>query len=166
MITRQQAIDLLTSDDLIGIGMEADAVRRKLHPHGVVSYAVEGEVGLSTTIEFLHGEDVEERINQLERLRRVQEESGSVTVCKPGLSEGSAVEYLKLLAISRIYLENISNIQTSSEVASGLKICQIALRFGANDISGPTEEELRRLIRDAGFVPKRRDASFRTLFLN
>src|SRR6202046_74666 len=46
-ITRQQALDCFASDDLIGIGMEADAVRRRLHPEGVVSYAIEGWVDCS-----------------------------------------------------------------------------------------------------------------------
>src|SRR5260370_17919334 len=44
MISRQEAIDLFRSDDLIGIGMEADAVRRKLHPEGVVSYIIDRNI--------------------------------------------------------------------------------------------------------------------------
>src|ERR1700679_1137739 len=40
-ITRQQALDCFASDDLIGIGMEADALRRSLHPEGVVSYTID-----------------------------------------------------------------------------------------------------------------------------
>ena len=63
----------------------------------------------------------------------------------------------------------------------GLKICQLGLRFGGNDVGSimieenvvsaagahrATEEELRRLIRDAGFVPKQRDTLYRTYFLN
>ena len=43
-MTRQEAIDLYNSDDLIGIGMAADAVRRKLHPHGVVSYIIDRNI--------------------------------------------------------------------------------------------------------------------------
>ena len=43
-ITRQQALDCFASDDLIGIGMEADAVRRKLHPDGVVSYIIDRNI--------------------------------------------------------------------------------------------------------------------------
>src|ERR1700753_2472713 len=43
-ISREQALDCFRSDDLIGIGMEADAVRRRLHPEGVVSYAIDGRV--------------------------------------------------------------------------------------------------------------------------
>ena len=92
--------------------------------------------------------------------------------------EATAVEYLKTLAISRIYLDNIVNIQ-SSWVTPGLKTCQVGLRFGGNDVGSimieenvvsaagthhhATEEELRRMIRDAGFVPKQRDTLYRTI---
>ena len=44
MMTRQEAIDLFHSDDLIGIGMAADAVRRKHHPHGIVSYIIDRNI--------------------------------------------------------------------------------------------------------------------------
>src|SRR5271167_2389187 len=43
-ITRQEALDCFHSDDLIGLGMEADAIRRRLHPDGVVSYAIDGRI--------------------------------------------------------------------------------------------------------------------------
>src|SRR5579875_2341897 len=95
--------------------------------------------------------------------------------------EATAVEYLKMLALSRVYLENILNIQ-SSWVTPGLKTCQLGLRFGGNDVGSimieenvvsaagthhrATEEELRRLIRGAGFIPKQRDTLYRTYFLN
>ena len=52
-ISRQQALDCFASDDLIGIGMEADAVRRALHPEGVVSYAIDLPVALGATKESL-----------------------------------------------------------------------------------------------------------------
>jgi cyclic dehypoxanthinyl futalosine synthase len=95
--------------------------------------------------------------------------------------EATAVEYLKVLAIARLYLSNFQNVQ-SSWVTQGLKVCQLGLRFGGNDVGSvmleenvvrsagvtncTTEEELRRMIRDAGFVPKRRDTLYRQLFLN
>ena len=44
MMTRQQAIDMFASDDLVGTGMEADAVRRKLHPEGVASYIIDRNI--------------------------------------------------------------------------------------------------------------------------
>jgi len=95
--------------------------------------------------------------------------------------EATGVEYLKTLAVSRLYLENILNIQ-SSWVTPGLKTCQVGLRFGGNDVGSimieenvvsaagahhqATEEELRRLIRDAGFIPKQRDTLYRTYYLS
>src|ERR1700758_5259385 len=44
MISREEALDLFRSDDLIGIGMAADAVRRKLHPEGIVSYIIDRNI--------------------------------------------------------------------------------------------------------------------------
>ncbi|HEY1205701.1 MAG TPA: hypothetical protein VGF05_13490 [Bryobacteraceae bacterium] len=85
------------------------------------------------------------------------------------------------MALSRLYLDNIDNVQ-SSWVTQGLKTCQLGLRFGGNDVGSimieenvvssagahhrASEEELRRIIRDAGFVPRQRDTLYRTFFLN
>ena len=44
MISREEAIDLFASSDLIGLGMSADAIRRKLHPEGVVSYIIDRNI--------------------------------------------------------------------------------------------------------------------------
>jgi cyclic dehypoxanthinyl futalosine synthase len=125
---------------------------------------------------------------------RLQEETGGFTSFIPwtfqpdntalggrGWDEATAVEYLKTLAISRLYLTNFLNVQ-SSWVTQGLKVCQMGLRFGGNDVGSvmieenvvraagvincTTEEELRRIIRDAGFVPKQRDTLYRQYFLN
>src|ERR1700686_381330 len=95
--------------------------------------------------------------------------------------EATAVEYLKVLAISRLYLSNFLNVQ-SSWVTQGLKVCQMGLRFGGNDVGSvmleenvvraagvnncTTEEELRRIIRDAAFRPAQRDTLSRQYFLN
>ena len=172
MITSDEAIELLRSNDLIGLAMEADAVRKRLHPECIVSYPAR-EVLLpepSETISLSPGESMEEYVTRLALLRQQQEATGAVTAVIPR-AHGTAAEYLKIVAVSRIYLENISHVQTSWVV--GLKICQIALRFGADDITGsqnekhrPTEEQLRCLIRDAGFVPKQRDALFQSYFLD
>jgi cyclic dehypoxanthinyl futalosine synthase len=86
-----------------------------------------------------------------------------------------------VLAISRLYLSNFENVQ-SSWVTQGLKVCQLGLRFGGNDVGSvmleenvvrsagvtncTTEEELRHMIREAGFMPKQRDTLYRQLFLN
>jgi cyclic dehypoxanthinyl futalosine synthase len=154
------------------------------------------QLGMRTTATMMFGcgETFEQRLNHLEVIRRLQEETGGFTAFIPWTfqrehtslgrfleEEVTAVEYLKTLAVSRLYLENILNIQ-ASWVTQGLKTCQVGLRFGANDVGSimieenvvaatgvhhrASEEELRRIIRDAGFIPKQRDTLYRTYFLN
>lgn len=305
-ISRQEALDCFNSDDLIGIGMEADAIRRRLHPEGVVSYTIDGRINYNAPIEsirkrieqtleiggtaitlqgevtpdhsiawfedlfrtlktlhpnlhlhslsaseviaiatlsclsladtltrlqasgldsipgddagildeavqnqnnrctpndwltvhrtahslgihttatmtFGSGEAMEHRMNHLEAIHRLQEETGGFAAFTPwsfqqqsstmrGFEEATAVEYLKTLAISRMALENIENIQ--SLPTQGLKVLQMGLRFGGNDVGSAsleetaTEEQLRQVIRDAGFKPVQRDTLYRTMFLN
>ncbi len=153
-------------------------------------------LGMRTTATMMFGcgETIEQRMNHLEAVRRIQEETGGFTAFIPWTyqrantalghfvhEEATAIEYLKTLAISRLYLENIQHVQ-SSWVTQGLKTCQVGLRFGGNDVGSimieenvvsaagahhrASEEELRRIIRDAGFVPKQRDTLYRTYFLN
>jgi cyclic dehypoxanthinyl futalosine synthase len=153
-------------------------------------------LGMRTTATMMFGcgETDEQRMNHLELIRNLQEETGGFTAFIPwtfqrantslGSSvkeEATAVEYLRTLAISRIYLENFENVQ-SSWVTQGLKTCQLGLRFGGNDVGSimieenvvaaagahhrASEEELRRIIRDAGFIPRQRDTLYRTYFLN
>jgi cyclic dehypoxanthinyl futalosine synthase len=325
-ITRKDALDCFESDDLIGIGMEADAVRRRLHPEGVVSYTIDGRIdytkavngagfesifegiseniskivatggtgvmlqgevtpthtiawfdglfrsikkrfpavwlhclsaseilaiadqsgltvqdtiarlrdagldsipgddagilddavqhqgartrgktedwlavhraahtlGMQTTatMAFGSGETFEHRMNHLEATRRLQEETGGFASFTPwsfspqhfapqssavsGFEEATAVEYLKTLAISRMYLDNVGNVQSNLET-QGLKVLQMGLRFGGNDVgsvllakgaNSATEEQVRQVIRDAGFKPVQRDTLYRTMFLN
>jgi cyclic dehypoxanthinyl futalosine synthase len=153
-------------------------------------------LGMRTTATMMFGcgETFQHRLNHLEALRSLQEETGGFTAFIPWTfqrentplgrairEETTAVEYLKTLAVSRLYLENFLNIQ-ASWVTQGLKTCQLALRFGANDVGSimieenvvaaagthhrASEEELRRIIRDAGFTPRQRDTLYRTYFLN
>jgi len=153
-------------------------------------------LGLRTTATMMFGtgETIEQRMNHFDIVRQIQEDTGGFTAFIPWFfqrehtslgrfvkQEATAVEYLKMLALSRIYLDNISNVQ-ASWVTPGLKVCQLGLRFGGNDVGSimieenvvsaagahhrATEEQLRRLIRDAGFVPKQRDTLYRTYFLN
>ena len=144
------------------------------------------ELGIPTTavMTFGAGESSEQRLNHLEVVRRLQEETGGFTAFTPvsfqprkagaiGFEEPTAVEYLKTLAISRMVLDNIQNIQADLET-QGLKVLQMGLRFGANDVGSvlldgaddTTEEDLRRVIRGAGFKPVQRDTVYRTMFLN
>jgi cyclic dehypoxanthinyl futalosine synthase len=153
-------------------------------------------LGMRTTATMMFGvnETYEQRVNHLEIVRRIQEETGGFTAFIPWTfqrentslghfvkEEATAVEYLKTLAIARLYLDNIENVQ-SSWVTQGLKMVQLGLRFGGNDVGSvmleenvvsaagahnhATEEDLRRLIRDAGFIPKQRDTLYRVMFLN
>jgi cyclic dehypoxanthinyl futalosine synthase len=159
-------------------------------------HRVAHQLGMRTTATMMFGcgETCEQRLNHWEVIRRLQEETGGFTAFIPWTfqrehtalgrllrEEVTAVEYLKTLAVSRLYLDNILNIQ-ASWVTQGLKTCQVGLRFGANDVGSimieenvvaaagvhhcASEEELRRLIRDAGFIPKQRDTLYRTYFLN
>jgi cyclic dehypoxanthinyl futalosine synthase len=154
------------------------------------------QLGMRTTATMMFGvgETFEHRINHFEQVRRLQEETGGFTAFIPwsfqpnntalggrGWDEATSVEYLKVLAISRLYLDNIENVQ-ASWVTQGLKVLQMGLHFGGNDVGSvmleenvvkaagtsncTTEEELRRLIRDAGFQPVQRDTLYRKMFLN
>ena len=148
----------------------------------------------TATMMFGVGETVDQRINHFEVVHRLQEETGGFTAFIPwsfqpkhtalggrGWEEATSVEYLKVLAISRLYLDNIENVQ-ASWVTQGLKVLEVGLHFGGNDVGSvmleenvvkaagtsncTTEEELRRIIRDAGFKPVQRDTLYRTMFLN
>lgn len=153
-------------------------------------------IGMRTTSTMMFGcgESVEHRIAHLETLRRLQDETGGFTAFIPWpfqpentalgrkvREEATACEFLRTLAISRLYLHNILNVQTSW-VTQGLKVCQLGLRFGGNDVGSvmleenvvrqagashtATEEDLRRMIREAGFIPKQRDTLYRTYYIN
>jgi cyclic dehypoxanthinyl futalosine synthase len=124
-------------------------------------------------------------MNHLEAVRHLQEETGGFASFTPqsfatqstavsGFEEATAVEYLKTLAISRMYLDNVGNVQSNLET-QGLKVLQVGLRFGGNDAgsvllaegaNAATEEQVRQVIRDAGFKPVQRDTLYRTMFLN
>ena len=141
----------------------------------------------SATMMFGHVETPQERIVHLERLRELQDETGGFTafICwtfQPGhtdladLRKLGPFEYLKTLAVSRLFLDNIPNLQ-ASWVTQGLKVGQMALRFGANDMgslmieenvvaaAGTTyhtnEGEICRAIQSAGYKPRRRDVFYR-----
>jgi cyclic dehypoxanthinyl futalosine synthase len=305
-ISRKQALDCFHSDDLVGIGMEADAVRRRLHPEGVVGYVLETRIDYTelaggtarTSLDGLHaaigeaverggecirllgcmdtgriedllrgirrrfpavwieglstaelqslagspgpglretiarlidagldsiandgvllvdeqagpgpsrvsdwfdvhrtahglgmrtvagmifgaGETAGQRVDFLEAVRRLQQETGGFAAFAPMAAEApggreldgiTAVERLKTLAIARMALDNIDTVQASG-TPQGLKVLQLGLRFGANDI-GPvplesgSEEDIRRIIRDAGFRPAQRELGYRAMLLS
>jgi len=164
-------------------------------------------IGMKTSITMMFGhiETVQERIEHLCRVRDLQDETGGFTAfiswtfqpgdtplgrvpkfeaAYEGLPDGrhlvlaDAFEYLKMTAIARLYLDNIPNIQ-SSWVTQGVKIGQLALFFGANDMGSVmmeenvvsaagttyhlTEQEIRTAICGAGWTPKKRNFYYQLL---
>ena len=143
--------------------------------------------GISTaTMMFGHVETLQERIEHLDRLRQLQDETGGFTafICWTFQPDNTAMdhiapsgsfEYLKTQAVSRLYLDNIPNIQ-SSWVTQGLKIGQLAMLFGANDMGSLMIEEnvvaeagtvhylslgqIREAIEELGYQPRQRDVFY------
>jgi cyclic dehypoxanthinyl futalosine synthase len=148
------------------------------------------ELGLrsSATMMFGHVESVDDRIEHLQRLRDTQDETGGFTafICWTFQPENTrlkaetvtSAEYLRMQALSRIFLDNFENVQ-SSWVTQGPKIGQIALKFGANDFGSVMMEEnvvssagttfrlnardIEHLIREAGYQPHRRSTWYQLL---
>ncbi len=157
------------------------AVMREAHAQGMRTTA---------TMMFGMGEEPRHLAEHLLAVRDLQDETGGFTAFIPWTFqprnttlEGTTQPvgghgYLKVLAVSRLALDNIPNIQ-SSWVTQGGKLAQVALRFGANDMgstmieenvvraAGVTyrlpREEIIRLIEDAGFVARQRDCYYRLL---
>jgi cyclic dehypoxanthinyl futalosine synthase len=143
----------------------------------------------SATMMFGHVETLAERIEHLDRLRQLQDETHGFTafICwtfQPEHTEmahippAGAFEYLKTQAVARLYLDNVPNIQ-SSWVTQGEKIGQLALYYGANDMGSLMIEEnvvaeagtvhflsldtIRRCITDAGYIPKQRNVFYQII---
>ncbi len=152
------------------------AVMRAVHRVGLRSTA---------TMMFGVGDGVVHRVRHLQRIRDLQDETGGFTAFIPWTfqrentalgrrikDEPTGIDYLKMLAVSRLFLDNIENFQ-SSWLTQGLRLGQVALRFGANDMGSIMIEEnvvsaagahnradekmLQFLIREAGFIPQQRD---------
>ena len=154
------------------------------------------KLGMRTTATMMFGvgENYENRVNHFQAIYDLQEETGGFTAFIPwsfqpqntalggrGWEEATAVEYLKTLAIARLFLTNFENVQ-SSWVTQGLKVCQMGLRFGGNDVGLGDDRGERgacgrraqlhhrrragRIIRDAGFRPAQRDTLYTKFFLN
>lgn len=140
----------------------------------------------SATMMFGHVETLAERIEHLDRLREAQDETGGYTafICwtfqpehtdMAQIPPSGSFEYLKTQAVARLYLDNFPNIQ-SSWVTQGLKIGQLALLFGANDMGSLMIEEnvvaeagtvhyltldqIRDAISELGFVPRQRNVRY------
>ncbi len=148
--------------------------------------------GLRTTatMMFGHVETTPERLEHLRRLRELQDRTGGFTAFIPWPFQPdntvlhdhrtnmrtSGWQYLRMLALSRIYLDNFDNIQ-ASWVTQGPKIAQLSLFFGANDFGSTMieenvvaaagvsfrlpEQEIRRLLAEGGFTPRQRLMDYR-----
>ncbi|MBI5684383.1 MAG: dehypoxanthine futalosine cyclase [Verrucomicrobia bacterium] len=179
-----------------GAEILVDRVRNRIAPKkcgadawlGVMRCAHEQGLRTSATMMFGHIETVEERIEHLRRLRDLQDQTGGFTafICWTFQPEHTQLraeragshEYLRMLALSRIFLDNFDNVQ-ASWVTQGPKIGQVALKFGANDFGGLmmeenvvssagtafriTVEEMNRLITEMGYEPRQRDNWYRLL---
>ncbi|MBV8858596.1 MAG: dehypoxanthine futalosine cyclase [Acidobacteria bacterium] len=148
-------------------------------------------VGLRTTATMMFGigDSTVHRVRHLQRIRDLQDETGGFTAFIPWTfqrentalgrkikEELTGMDYLRMLAVSRLFLDNVEHIQ-SSWLTQGLRLGQVALRFGADDMGSIMIEEnvvsaagahneadektLRYLIREAGFRPQQRDILYR-----
>ncbi len=150
------------------------------------------ELGMTTTATMMFGhlESIEHIIEHLSRIRSIQDRTGGFTAFIPwtfqkGNTEldfvetASSVYYLKVLALSRIFLDNFENVQ-SSHVTQTMQIGPVGLHFGANDlgsvmieenvisstefkVSIPKVEDMVNAIKGAGFTPAQRDTYYRIL---
>jgi len=185
-------------DSIPGGGAEilVDRVREQVSPNKIrwrdwMDVMKEAHcLGMPTTATMMFGslETQEEIVQHLVRLRDLQDETRGFTAFipwtyQPGNTElggrsATAVEYLKVLALSRIMLDNFANIQ-ASWVTQGAKIAQVALEFGANDFGSTmieenvvaaagisfrmTRQEIVNIIKDAGYTAAQRDTRYNIL---
>ena len=190
-------------DSIPGGGAEilVDRVRELLHCDGkatadewIAVMRAAHLAGLRTTATMMYGtvETLEERIEHLLRIRELQDETGGFTAFitwsfQPDHTElakthridaATCVEYLRTLALARLVLDNVDNLQ-ASWVTQGGKVGQLSLAYGANDMGSVMieenvvraagaaycmdEVEIVRNIENAGFTPKRRDMEYAVL---
>lgn len=185
-------------DSIPGGGAEilVDRVREKVSPNKIrwrqwaAVMKAAHRLGMPTTATMMFGsiETDEEIVQHLVRVRDIQDETKGFTAFIPwtyqpgntklGGRSATAVEYLKVLALSRIMLDNFYNIQ-ASWVTQGAKIAQVALEFGANDFGSTmieenvvaaagitfrmNRQEILNIIRDAGYTPAQRDTKYNIL---
>lgn len=186
-------------DSIPGGGAEilVDRVRKIISPNKATSqewlYVMEKahRLGLKTTATMMFGhiETEEDIIEHLFKIRDLQEKTGGFTAFIPWtfqpkntalshIKKAGSAKYLQVLAISRLVLHNIPNLQVSW-VTQGPKVAQLALEFGGNDFGSTmieenvvasagvshrlSEEEIRAYIKEAGYIPKRRRMDYTLL---
>jgi cyclic dehypoxanthinyl futalosine synthase len=207
-LTRMTRLDVASVlDRLIAAGLDSipgggaeilvDRVRKLLNCYGKASadewlgvMRAAHRKGLRTTATMMYGhvETVEERLEHLLRLRALQDETGGFTAfiawsyqpehTELGGGEATGIEYLRMLALARIVLDNFDSLQ-ASWVTQGGKVGQLSLAYGSNDMGSVMieenvvraagasycmdEVEIVRNIENAGFVPKRRNMHYEIL---
>lgn len=185
-------------DSLPGGGAEilVDHVRQRISPKKIMSQQwlevmeTAHSLGLKTTATMMIGtvESIEDRIEHLRKIRDLQDKTNGFISFIPwtfqpgntklGGKSVSSFEYLKMLSISRLFLDNFTNIQ-GSWVTQGKDIGQMCLHFGANDLGSimieenvvkaagvsykMTVDEMVELIKNAGKTPALRDTEFNIL---
>jgi cyclic dehypoxanthinyl futalosine synthase len=185
-------------DSVPGGGAEilVDAVRRRLARNkcsaqewlDVMEEAHRQGLRSTATMMFGHIETRADRVEHLGKLRGLQDRTGGFTAfigwtyqaahTELGGTEVTTAEYLRTLAVARVFLDNIDNVQ-ASWVTQGPKMAGASLAFGVNDMGSTmieenvvsaagtvhamNEREIVAAIRDAGFVPRRRDMTYRRL---
>jgi cyclic dehypoxanthinyl futalosine synthase len=148
------------------------------------------KLGMRTTATMMFGhiETLYERIEHLEKIRALQDETGGFTAfiawtfqpgnTQLGTAPVGAYDYLRTIAIARLFLDNIDNIQ-ASWVTQGAKIAQLSLKFGANDMGSTmieenvvkaagvsyrlNKEEIESLIVNLGYEAKQRNLYYETV---
>lgn len=183
-------------DSIPGGGAEilVDDIREKVSPKKCSSdewldvMRMSHSLGLKTTATMMFGigENIEQRLEHLRKIRDLQDETNGFTAfivwtfqpentALSQMESPGSVEYLRMLAISRIFLDNVKNVQ-ASWVTQGEKIGQMALFFGANDMGGTmmeenvvraagceinlTEKRLLEIIISTGFIPRKRNTMY------
>ncbi len=148
-------------------------IMRQAHAHGLRT---------SATMMYGMGEGLEPRVEHFQRVRDLQDETGGFTAFiswtfqhehteMEDVPETYADEYLKTLAVSRLFIDNITHFQTSW-VTQGKKIGQLGLKFGADDMGSimieenvvsaagtayrMSQDEMEHLIESAGYTPRQR----------
>jgi cyclic dehypoxanthinyl futalosine synthase len=186
-------------DSIPGGGAEilVDAVRSEVAPNkcpagqwlAVMEEAHNQGLRTTATMMFGHVESVEQRLEHLFAVRDTQDKTGGFTAFIPwtfqpdhtGLPHCrklTSVEYLRTLAVSRLVLDNVDNVQVSW-VTMGPAIAQLGLYFGGNDFGSTmieenvvraagvafrlSREEIHRLVEGAGFTPRQRTMDYTLL---
>jgi len=200
-LTMQECLKRLQASGLASVpggGAEilVDEVRQMISPNKIGwkqwAWVMEEahHLGMRTTATMMFGskEKPEDIIEHLFRIREIQERTGGFTAFIPwsyqpdntelGGESAGGIEYLKVLAVSRIVLDNIENIQ-ASWVTQGARMAQVALFFGGNDLGGTmleenvvaaagcsfrmSQDDIIELVQDAGFTPARRTTEYQVL---